>query len=43
MKEARLRNRTDCVLAEEAKVTRQMAGARGDVRKRLERIGECGA
>ena len=43
VKEARLRNKKDRVLAEEAEVTRQMAGARGDVRKRLERIGDCGA
>ena len=42
MKEARLRNKKDRVLAEEVEVTRQMTGARGNVRKRLERIWDCG-
>ena len=43
VKEARPRNRKDRVLAEEAEVTRKMTGARRDVRKWLERVGECGA
>ena len=42
-KEARRKNKKERVEAEEAEVQQQMAAARGDMRKRLERIGEYGA
>ena len=42
VKEARLKNKKERVEAEEAKVQRQMAAARRNVRKQLEQIGECG-
>jgi hypothetical protein len=42
VREARRKNKKERVEAEKAEVQRQMAAARADVRKRLERIGECG-